>query len=235
MRYLLTFLLMCAAASGQVQFATNLVLFPDTGFPSGTNARTLTYWLDTSTGDSSTRHAFGYGSAGTIGAFFSSGILDGQVFITQWGSSIRSGSVVGQKVFIASVHSHPTTYLFTNATLAKQTNFVSFNTTLRHCVIGGRTNTSGSGYVDFLIGRIEDARIYSRALSASEIRSIYERPWSLADDPALVLRTCIERGDTGAALSGTARNYGTGADGIYSNAPTVAPGRIQTIPPMEEE
>jgi len=82
--------------------------------------------------------------------------------------------------------------------------------------------------------RITDARVYSRALSASEIRQIYETPWALADDPSLVLRTCVESGETGSTLSGVARNYGTGADGVYSNSPTVAPGKIQTSKPMED-
>jgi hypothetical protein len=82
---------------------------------------------------------------------------------------------------------------------------------------------------------LHDCRVYSRALSAQEISEIYARPWSLADDPALVLRTCIVTNDTGTALTGVARNLGTGADGTYSNAPTVAPGKIQTSKPLTME
>jgi hypothetical protein len=75
-------------------------------------------------------------------------------------------------------------------------------------------------------GSATDIRVYSRALSASEIRSIYETPWALTDDPDLVLRTCIVTNDTGTALTGVAKNYGTGADGTYSNSPTAAPWTI---------
>jgi hypothetical protein len=84
-------------------------------------------------------------------------------------------------------------------------------------------------------GRYADVRIYFRALTPSEIRSIYETPYALADDPALVLRTCVASGDTGASLTGVARNYGTGPDGTYANGPTVAPFKIPFEPPMMEE
>jgi hypothetical protein len=90
------------------------------------------------------------------------------------------------------------------------------------------------GVAYYFPGTIEDVRRYTRALSASEIRSIYETPYALADDPALVLRTCVASGDTGATLTGTARNY-WGPDGTYSNSPTVPPFKVPFEPPMTEE
>jgi hypothetical protein len=81
-------------------------------------------------------------------------------------------------------------------------------------------------------GKLEDLRVYTRVLSASEIASIYRNPYALINDPALVVRTCIASGDTGASLAGIAQNYGYGPDGSYSNAPTVAAGRIQTSKPL---
>ncbi len=86
--------------------------------------------------------------------------------------------------------------------------------------------------IDTLDGNIADFRIYTRALSASEIAEIYTRPWVLTDDPDLVLRTCVVTNDTGDALTGVARNYGTGADGTYSNSPTAAPWTIQMEQPQ---
>lgn len=89
--------------------------------------------------------------------------------------------------------------------------------------------TDGSFYSDF--------RLYGRVLSAKEIRSICETSWALAYDYSRVIRTCVYSGDTGATLTNglAIRNYGTGADGVYSNASTVAPGRIQTSKPFEED
>ena len=92
--------------------------------------------------------------------------------------------------------------------------------------------SSAAGYEN---KNLSDTRIYNRALTASEISEIYNRPWELVDENALVLRTCVNSGDTGNALTGTCRNYGTGADGTYINSPSVAPGKIQTIKPFEED
>lgn len=97
----------------------------------------------------------------------------------------------------------------------------------------GGDEAGGGNY--FFDGFLEDFRIYTRALTASEISEIYNRPWALADDPALVLRTCIVTNDTGTALTGVARNYGTGADGTYSNSPTVAQPHVQTEKPLTME
>lgn len=80
-------------------------------------------------------------------------------------------------------------------------------------------------------GDLADVRYYSRALSAAEIAEIYARPWALADDPTLILRTCIVTNDTGSTLTGTAPNYGTGANGTYSNSPTAAPWTQQFVKP----
>jgi len=90
----------------------------------------------------------------------------------------------------------------------------------------------GFGAENVFEGLLTDARIYTRALSASELNEIYHRPWSLVDDPDLVLRTCITTNDTGDALTGTAPNYGSGADGAYSNSPTAAPWMIQMVQPQ---
>lgn len=91
-----------------------------------------------------------------------------------------------------------------------------------------------SGFFNQDSSRYADFRLYGRVLSASEIAEIYARPWSLADDPSIVLRTCIVTDDTGTALTGTAKNYGSGADGTYSNSPTAAPWTRQFTKPRRE-
>jgi hypothetical protein len=88
---------------------------------------------------------------------------------------------------------------------------------------------------DNIRGIICDARQYNRCLLISEVQAIYETPWALSDpaeEPTLVMRTCVDSGETGSTLTGVERNLGTGADGTYSNSPTVAPGRIQTSKPF---
>ena len=99
--------------------------------------------------------------------------------------------------------------------------------------INSHYSTSGN---DISIGGISnhiitDFRAYL-TLSAAEINEIYNRPWILTDDPDLVLRTCITTNDTYDALTGVANNYGTGADGTYSNSPTAAPWSIQMEQPQ---
>lgn len=93
------------------------------------------------------------------------------------------------------------------------------------------------GEAGFFNGKIHDSRIYSRALSASEIYQVAnkETAWMHADDPAPVMRTCAVTNDTGTALTGVARNLGTGADGTYSNAPTVVQPHVQTEKPLTME
>ena len=80
---------------------------------------------------------------------------------------------------------------------------------------------------------INDARLYDRCLSATEIKSIHGNRGCLPNDPDLVLRTCVlTTNDTYSTLSGVAPNYGSGTDGTYRNSPTAAPRKIRIRKPM---
>ena len=92
--------------------------------------------------------------------------------------------------------------------------------------------TELGGEIRFCNGTMTDYRHYYRVLSANEASEIYNRPWSLADDPDLGLRTCVlHTNNTGSALSGTAPNL-NGPDGTYNNSPTAAPWTIQMTKPQ---
>ena len=109
------------------------------------------------------------------------------------------------------------------------TNFVNSWGSIRpssmNLSIGGHWQT-GSDAI------LADTRIFNRILSASEISELHTCPYVLTDDPDLVLRTCVVTNNTGDALTGVARNYGTGADGTYSNSPIATPWTIQMEQPQ---
>lgn len=85
---------------------------------------------------------------------------------------------------------------------------------------------------DGIDAKLVDIRIYTRALSSAEIAEIAtpETAWALADDPSIVLRTCIVTNDTGSTLTGIAPNL-NGIDGTYSNSPTATSTPLQLVKP----
>lgn len=87
-------------------------------------------------------------------------------------------------------------------------------------------------------GSLQDIRIYSRVLSASEIATMALYPWALADDPALILRTCIDQKQTGTDLDPfNAENHGTQliTPMNYVSGVTSAVTRVQIAKPLQME
>lgn len=86
-------------------------------------------------------------------------------------------------------------------------------------------------------GTIQDVRIYSRVLTASEIAAMALYPWSLTDDPAMILRTCIDQNQTGINLTGKAENHGTQpiTPMYYMSGVTAAVTRVQIVKPLQME
>jgi hypothetical protein len=82
---------------------------------------------------------------------------------------------------------------------------------------------------------VEDARVYTRPLTVSEIYEIQISPWSHSADPSLFLRTAVITNDTDSTLAGVSPNYSTFADGTYSNSPTAAQPHVQTEKPLTME
>lgn len=86
-------------------------------------------------------------------------------------------------------------------------------------------------------GSIQDVRIYSRVLAASEIATMALFPWSSADDPAMILRTCIDQIQTGNALTGVAENHGSQliTPMTYLSDVASAVTRVQIAKPLQME
>lgn len=86
-------------------------------------------------------------------------------------------------------------------------------------------------------GSIQDVRIYSRVLTASEIGTMALYPWSLADDPKMILRTAIDQKPTGVALTSAAENHGSQliTPMNYVNGVTAAVTRVQIAKPLQME
>lgn len=86
-------------------------------------------------------------------------------------------------------------------------------------------------------GSIQDVRIYSRVLTASEIGTMALYPWSLADDPKMILRTAIDQKPTGVALTSAAENHGSQliTPMNYVSGVTAAVTRVQIVKPLQME
>lgn len=227
---------LCIVSWGQVSFATNSAIrFPDAPGYDLTNDFTLVTWVYLKSMESGD-------------AFMSK--TEGNPF-RGWMWRITAESNTAFSAF-GGEHMYSTVQISTNkhhflAVSAAGTNVTHYIDSVpsgsgtRPTVIASTVNMGVGGWGGGAVwalsidGYMSDSRLYSRALSAQEISEIYARPWSLADDPALVLRTCIVTNDTGTALIGTAYNYGTGADGTYSNSPTVAQPHVQTEKPLTME
>lgn len=87
-------------------------------------------------------------------------------------------------------------------------------------------------------GSIQDVRIYSRVLTASEAATLALYPWSLTDDPAMILRTAIDQFPTGTYLGPfNSENYGAQliTPMKYHGDVTSAVTRVQIAKPLQME
>lgn len=246
MRYLLTLFVMCAAVMGQEQYDGTNDHISGLTLPN-TSIFTVCFTMKRDLGNlrpayySDNILKFGSGNIGRMSISYVSDpswlrawpnrtnvvgyALGIPVALGECYSCAVVSSADGVKVYIDGV-------LRGTTTVDKITWSLNTVTRIASTWTGGDEAGGGNYFFD---GFLEDFRIYTRALSASEPAEIYALPWSLADDPALVLRMCIVTNDTGTALTGVARNYGTGADGAYKNSPTAAQPHIQTEKPLTME
>lgn len=87
-------------------------------------------------------------------------------------------------------------------------------------------------------GSLQDVRIYSRVFTASEAATLALYPWALTDDPAMILRTCIDPLPTGTNLDPfVAENHGTQpiTPMDYISGVTSAVTRVQIVKPLQME
>ncbi len=145
------------------------VSMTDTGFPSGTQDRTLSAWIKTSaTGE---KYFLSYGTDVATQAF-GFGVLNNKLTVTQSGSSISSSASVNSNVF----HHVAVTYSATGDTyklyidgVQDGTGTMTTSTVLSGSLFLGRYVTA----TNFFAGIVDEPMIFNRALSLSEINSMY--------------------------------------------------------------
>ena len=166
-------------ASGEVgqafQFsaAGDQVSVPTSGFPIGTNDRTIECWVYINSfipGEGAT-FAF-YGSSGIDGGSYSLGAYsDQRVFFSQWGSGLFGPVLTTNQWYHVAVTSEGTnTTLYLDGTNVVS-GYVPFNTPAGTQLFMGGIYYPSATYQ--MIGLIDEASIYNRALSSNEIAAIY--------------------------------------------------------------
>lgn len=243
MRYILALLMMCAAARGQVRFATNKIMRFDSPISYAEKNYTASMWL-TDKWPSKVEIIFDISSiSDSLNILIRVAVATNSVAFQVRGNSTKIITAYFEPSrhpkHLVAVRQTNTVLLYLDGELVdtETAKIDSFANAAYKVTCGTYANSvypNGDPIYAYL-NSITDVRVYSRALSASEISEIYHNPWMYTDDPALVLRTCIVTNDTGTALTGIARNYGTGSYGTYSNSPTAAPGKIQTSKPLTME
>jgi hypothetical protein len=231
MRWIAIWLLMCGVACGQVEFDGVSSSAVYAGVTVRDGVFTISAWVEPDAGATGVIYDDGSWGHGYSFNIINNNLRYAERVATVWTFMYASNVVVdGESALFAVTRTGNagTVSFYKDGVFVAQypaTGIISFD--------GGVGSVGAAWYAGTLAwqslfeGTITDARLFSRALSAGEINEIYNRPWALADDPDLVLRTCIVTNQTGTALTGVAPNYGTGVDGTYSNSPTAAPWTIQ--------
>jgi hypothetical protein len=149
---------------------SNYVNIPNDNFIYGTSSRTIMNWSRITSNDGSTHASFAYGRNAANQAFFI-GVNGLDPFCGAWANDMTSsGYAVSLNSWFhtACVFDGTTAFLYVNGILAtsaaKSWNTVNVNTTYL-----GRQVDNGQ----YWNGHISQAQIYSRALTAAEIKTNY--------------------------------------------------------------
>jgi len=140
------------------------------GLPSGTSPRTLCAWANTNTTASGFRQVAAWGSPSTSNAMFMS--LNGT---TLYGGGYGNDLVLSNYWQTSAWKHRCLTYDGTTATLYSLganigSGAFTWNLIKSKAYIGRQVNDA-----EYWSGQLDDVRIYKRALSASEIQTIYNR------------------------------------------------------------
>ena len=155
-----------------VQASTN-------NLPAGNNNRTIEFWvnvnefLDDSPNAGSSLEAFfaGYGAFGS-GQVFATGTAGNVPYLTIWGPAIFGPSLLEDNWYhIATTNSGNNVSLFVNGNLVSNSSW-EINTPSNTQFYMGRI-PDPLGLIRRLNGPIDEVTVYNRALSESEIQSIY--------------------------------------------------------------
>ncbi len=157
---------------------TGAVVTPTADFPVGASDRTIELWVNLTSlgGDPSPEEALGeYGTLGTVGAAFSI-YTRGTPTLTwsQWGSSIGGGSMsIGTWTHVAVTSTGGTIALFENGTQVATQAIVPYDTAAGTTFDIGGHGVDPQGNTERMTGMVDEVTVYNRALSQSEIASIY--------------------------------------------------------------
>ena len=192
-------------------------------FPTGNNSRSISLWVYNQS--TVTAGIIGYGNSATGEAFYL--YLDAQGELGVYGYLYNYDSnytlPTNQWVHLVITHDGTTTRVYANGN--EQFNLArTFNTGTNSFRIGGvQWNNSG----EFFNGKIDQVRIFNKALSSSEITTLYGETSASAtksttdifDDGSAVALYEFERNanDTGNTYNGTATNVSYAYDGTPTN------------------
>lgn len=150
----------------------DVVTGSDSSFPSGSNARTFTFWMNPSSLPTTDTSAvvFRYGTATTnqvsiIGLTNSGGTH--AIRFAGWGNDFDTTytAQVGTWIHIAASHDGTTTKIYINGQLRNSsTSFSAWNTTLSGTYYIGSNNGG-----DFFNGNIDEVKLYNAALTQDQV------------------------------------------------------------------
>lgn len=146
---------------------------PDSGLPTGTNPKSVNIWLKPSAVGDTYHIVCGYGTAGA-GEWFGIGsrVTSGNIYVTQYGDDLVGNALsVDTWINIAVTYDGSLYRLYENGSFVNSKSMTT-NTQSGGSFYIGRQWISGSYYWK---GKINDVRIYNRALSEEEIKFLFNQ------------------------------------------------------------
>lgn len=238
MRYILTFILMCVAAQGQVRYglAKSGQVASSAAYDAAIDGITISMWIKP---DAIPATQLFFMNSRTVGMdITTAGSIDVYTYVGAYGARAQSPSF---KITTGSVHhvvatiskDSLTAALYVNGELsAIDTNGPARTFGAASLIDVSRASTTNSPFY----GTIEDLRVYQGVFTAGDVAEFYARPWTeMFPGKTMVLRTCQQYGiDTG-AIAATCRNFAGYTGLVNAGNPLTAPGLVQSIRPMEED
>jgi VCBS repeat-containing protein len=222
-----------------------------TEFPTGNSDRTLALWVKADAFLSGEAFFAGYGNFGSFDQTYQLGTSGSTLFFSQWGGGVTGPSLqAGQWYHVAVTNVQNLVTLYVNGTAAGS-GTVSINTPAGTEFYAGRIPGS-LGDSRKLQGQLDEVQLYDRALTASEIQSIYSADVAshlTATGNVLANDTDVDAGDAktvqgvatgtpsgplsgsvGVTVTGTYGTLNLAADGSYTYTLDNADPDTQALP-----
>lgn len=205
------------------------VTISDVGFPSGASARTISLWMKYDAMANTYNTLFGYGTA-SVGQ--ANGLIlhsSNKILWFGYGDDITSNATIQQGAWyhVVGTYDGATATIYINGAYDNSA-AKSWNTVLSKAYVGEQIND----FAEYFSGTIDDVRVYSRALSAAEVASLYQSKAQtiVSSDPgpgSLASGLVLYFPMSGKDISGTTLydRSGNGTNGTLSNV-SVAAGKV---------